>query len=262
MYLFEALDTNVEDCDDDSLSNTWSTCWPIVRIFSSSLSRVIVDVSNVIIQWTCSRLRDLFKASAKSIVSTVRHALRSPWAFLFIRCHTFKHVSSSRCFAYISVRNSWTGWAPFFLYFVITASIIFVPIYRSVGEISENEIQSTSRSVQLRTTIIISVWWSRSISMVSSLFPFAFFVLDLFLLDEPESKVVTPPVIMYDGRADYAHAALTVDTTARTHVSNDPFLIDWTSVTDFSLSILSQAIKSRNEMKWHLLQHPLKTHNA
>jgi len=60
----------------------------------------------------------------------------------------------------------------------------------------------------------------------SSLFSFVFSVLYLSLLDEPESKVVTPLVNMYNGRTDYALAALTVDTTVRTHVSNDPFLID------------------------------------
>jgi hypothetical protein len=46
------------------------------------------------------------------------------------------------------------------------------------------------------------------------------------LLEEPKSVVITPPVNMYDERADSAPAALTVDMTARTHVSNDPFLID------------------------------------
>ena len=62
--------------------------------------------------------------------------------------------------------------------------------------------------------------------MVSSLFPFVLSVLDLLLLDESESKVVTPHVNMYDGRVDFALVALIVDTAARTHVSNDPFLID------------------------------------
>ena len=56
--------------------------------------------------------------------------------------------------------------------------------------------------------------------MVSSFFPF---VLDLLLLDEPKSEVVTPLVNKYNWIADSAPAALTVDTTARTHVSKDPF---------------------------------------
>jgi len=81
--------------------------------------------------------------------------------------------------------------------------------------------------------------------MVSSLFPFAFSVLDLPLLDEPESKVVTLSVNMYDGRAGYAPVALTVDTTSRIHVSNDPLLIERAGVIDFSFSILSQAFNSR-----------------
>jgi hypothetical protein len=46
------------------------------------------------------------------------------------------------------------------------------------------------------------------------------------LLEELKLEVVTPPVNMYDESADYAHVALTMDTTARTHVSTDPFLID------------------------------------
>jgi hypothetical protein len=63
------------------------------------------------------------------------------------------------------------------------------------------------------------------LSNVLALF-FVLSVLDLLLLDEPESKVLTPTVNMYDGRADSTPAALTVDTIERTHVSNDPFLID------------------------------------
>ncbi len=58
------------------------------------------------------------------------------------------------------------------------------------------------------------------------------------MLDELKSEVFTPPVYMYDGSADFAPAALTVDTTARTQVSKDPFLIDWAGVTDFSFNIV------------------------
>ena len=61
------------------------------------------------------------------------------------------------------------------------------------------------------------------------------------LLDELKSEVLTPPVCMYDGSADSAPAALTVDTTARTQVSKDPFLIDWAGVTDISFSMLGQS---------------------
>ena len=77
--------------------------------------------------------------------------------------------------------------------------------------------------------------------MVSSFFPF---VLDLLLLDEPKSAVVRPPVNMCDGSADSAPAALTVDTTARTHVLKDPFLIDRAGVIDLIFSILGQPITS------------------
>ncbi len=145
------------------------------------------------------------------------------------------HDSPSRCFAYISVRNSWTGCAPFFLYFLITESNLFLPMYGSVGEMSENEIQSTSGFVQLRTKVLNNVWWSGLESEMSSCFPFT---LDLLMLDELKSEVFTPPVYIHEGSADSAPAALTVDTTARTQVSKDPFLIDWAGVTDFSFNIV------------------------
>jgi len=63
--------------------------------------------------------------------------------------------------------------------------------------------------------------------------------LSLLLNDGLAVEKMTPPGYIYEGRADFDPATLKVDTTANTHVSNDPFLIDWDVVTDFSSNIIN-----------------------
>jgi hypothetical protein len=85
--------------------------------------------------------------------------------------------------------------------------------------------------------VLRSVWWSWSPSSSSSLFslPFSFSLLN----DKIASKTLTPPDYIYKGRSDSAPIVLTMDTTTNTHVSNDPFLIDWDDVADFRFNIIN-----------------------
>jgi hypothetical protein len=127
---------------------------------------------------------------AGSTESILRIALRSPWAFRFFLCQTLTQVSSFLCFAYISVRNSWTDWAPFFLYFCITISIIFAPIHESSKIMFENEILWDWGFFQLRRIVLSLVWCSESSELVSSAFIFS---LSFDLMPKGEVKLETHP---------------------------------------------------------------------
>jgi hypothetical protein len=47
-----------------------------------------------------------------------------------------------------------------------------------------------------------------------------------FIAKRLPAKKMTPPVYINEGSANSAPAALTVDITTNTHISNDQFLID------------------------------------
>jgi hypothetical protein len=66
----------------------------------------------------------------------------------------------------------------------------------------------------------------------------------LFLNDGLEVETLTPYGYIYEERAHSTPAALTVDTTLSTHVSNDPFLMDSDGVTDFNFNIINISVRA------------------